>query len=341
MSEFNEVDEITKDSSQNFDDIVRQVEDNIKKLPKHKKRVPLDYREFEQFKKSWFYRNWYHRFRRLGQVGVIAIPNTTLEDWIVWLYEWSIKMTDDYNHFKKLVWEAIKLHEEHLKILDGRVDDLEDRVEEIERQLVLIWEEIRKLIQEVNNIKNEINNIHGDINNINNSITNINNRIDGLESEFDSFKANVFNVGFTQSFTGVTTNGWSKMNHPQMAFGILWDWNNAQDHSQGVHWQLAINWIETTNLTPQKMVNQEIGYIDFPAGLDERIVNNFPDASWLYAGYIVSGTGISSNLFVQTIKEGRRIKVMATGYTHTSESSSYGRGQINTGGVPTNYILFN
>lgn len=188
MSEFNEVDEITKDSSQNFDDIVRQVEDNINKLPKRKKRVPLDYREFEQFKKGWFYRNWYHRFRRLGQVGVISIPNTSLEDWIVWLYEWSIKMTDDYNQFKKLVWEAIKLHEEHLKILDGRVDDLEDRVEEIERQLVEIWKRIEELTREINEIHNELNNIKNDI-------TNLQNQINNLKTQNNKLIQNLINSG--------------------------------------------------------------------------------------------------------------------------------------------------
>lgn len=341
MANFHEEDTIMSPKKK-FDDIIQDINEEIEKAHRAGKLRPhhIDDREFKQFKKGWFYHNWYHRFRRLGSVGVIAIPNTSLEEWIYWLYEWSQAFVDDYNRFKDLVFEAIKLHEEHLAILDTKVEDLENRVQEIERQLVLIWEEIRKLTQEINNIKNEINSIHGDINNINNSITNINNRIDGLESEFDSFKANVFNVGFTHSFGGVTTNGWQKMSHPETGFGILWDWNNAQDHSQGIHWQLNINWIEIAELTPQKMVGQEIGYIDFPNDLDERIVNNFPSATWLYAGYIISGAGIASNLFIRTIKEGRRIKVNATNYTHTSESASYGKGQINNGGIPTNYILF-
>lgn len=162
MSDYNEVDKIEISSTKKFDDIICETERRIKECCEHK--VPLDHREFEQFKKSWFFHNWKHRFQRLGNVGVISIPNTTLEEWIYWLYEWSIKDTEDYNEFKKLVWEAIKLHEEHLRIIDNRLDDHEDRITECERQIILIWEKINQILQEIENIHNLINNLQQQIN---------------------------------------------------------------------------------------------------------------------------------------------------------------------------------
>ncbi len=341
MANFHEEDTIMEPKKK-FDEVIQEINEELDKA--HRARTEghchIDDREFKQFKKGWFYHHWAHRFRRLGNVGVIAIPNTSLEEWIYWLYEWSQAFVDDYNKFKDLVFEAIKLHEEHLNILDSKVEDLENRVEEIERQLVLIWEEIRKLIQEVNNIKNEINNIHGDINNINNSITNINGKLDDLENQINNIKQNAFNVSFKFGIGGVATNGWHKMDHPDTSIGILWDWNNSDNHSQGYHWQLNLNWLEIDNLTPQKMVGQEIGYIDFPADLDQTFVDHFPSVSWIYSGYIVMGTEIASNIFVKLTRDGRRVKIEATNYTHSSEKASYGRGQINNGGVPTSYVVW-
>lgn len=170
MEDWQEVDNIQISESQKFDDVIKDVEEKIKNIPHHHKHVPLDYREFEQFKRGWFYRHWENRFRRLGQVGVVAIPNTTLQDWIIWLYEWSQKMTDDYNEFKRLVYEAIKLHEEHLQIHDAQIKDLQERVSEIERQIKEIWNKINEILSTIDRIWDEIANIKNEINNLKNEI---------------------------------------------------------------------------------------------------------------------------------------------------------------------------
>ena len=71
--------------------------------------------ELNQFQKTWFYHNWDVRFRKLasfsalGTRGAIAIPNTTFEEWLYWFHEWATHFADDYNEFKKLVYQAIKL----------------------------------------------------------------------------------------------------------------------------------------------------------------------------------------------------------------------------------------
>ncbi len=164
MSDYQEVDNVEISSTKKFDDIICETERRIEECRHHK--IPLDAREFEQFKKSWFFHNWHHRFARLGNVGVISIPNTTLEEFIYWLYEWSIKFTDDYNKFKKLVFEAIKLHEEHLNILDNKVKDLEERVTELERQVNLLWQKINEILEQINQIWTKIDELQNTINNL-------------------------------------------------------------------------------------------------------------------------------------------------------------------------------
>jgi len=198
MSNFHEEDSVMRPKKK-FDDIIEEINEELDKVHRGRKEghCYIDDREFQQFKKGWFYHHWSHRFRRLGNVGVIAIPNTSLSEWIYWLYEWSQAFVDDYNKFKDLVFEAIKLHEEHLSILDAQIKDLQIRVEEIERQLVLIWDEIRKLIQEVNNLKQVIENISNEVNNLKQEVNNLK----ANNEKLDKIIQNLINSGAWNSDT--------------------------------------------------------------------------------------------------------------------------------------------
>ena len=76
----------------------------------HKQQeTPPSISELDQFHKTWFYNNWLVRFRKLnafsnlGTRGVIAIPNTTFEEWLWWFHEWAEALTDDYNKFKEIM----------------------------------------------------------------------------------------------------------------------------------------------------------------------------------------------------------------------------------------------
>lgn len=90
--------------------------------------------ELAQFHKSHFYHNWLHRYRKLfafgplGNHGVIAIPNTTFEEWLYWFSEWAEAFMDDYNAFKKLVFEALLLIEKHLEAIDAELQNHEGRI---------------------------------------------------------------------------------------------------------------------------------------------------------------------------------------------------------------------
>lgn len=68
----------------------KNVFNTIQNMIENKTLTPEGINELEQFKKDYFYNNWLVRYRRiasftpLGTRGVIAIPNTTFEEWLVW-----------------------------------------------------------------------------------------------------------------------------------------------------------------------------------------------------------------------------------------------------------------
>lgn len=132
--------------------------------------------ELDQFHKTWFYNNWSVRFRRLasftnlGARGVIAIPNTTFEEWLWWFHEWAEALTDDYNEFKKMVYEALLMIQKHLEAIDKLLKNHEDRITTLENEIKSIKQEIKNLHDEITNIKQDITNLRNDVNNIQNQL---------------------------------------------------------------------------------------------------------------------------------------------------------------------------
>lgn len=128
--------------------------------------------ELDQFHKTWFYNNWSVRFRRLatftnlGARGVIAIPNTTFEEWLWYFHEWAEALTDDYNEFKKMVYEALLMIQKHLEAIDKLLQNHEQRITKIENDIKNIKQEIKQLGDEITNVKKDISNIHNQITNI-------------------------------------------------------------------------------------------------------------------------------------------------------------------------------
>lgn len=128
--------------------------------------------ELDQFHKTWFYNNWSVRFRRLssftnlGARGVIAIPNTTFDEWLWWFHEWAEALTDDYNEFKKMVYEALLLIQKHLEAIDKVLQDHEQRITNLENEVKEIKQEIKKLGDEINQLKKDIQNLGDQIKNI-------------------------------------------------------------------------------------------------------------------------------------------------------------------------------
>lgn len=331
MSEYQEVDNIEISSTKKFDDIICETERRISECRHHK--IPLDAREFEQFKKSWFFRNWHHRFARLGSVGVISIPNTTLEEWIYWLYEWSIKFTDDYNKFKKLVWESIKLHEEHLNILDNKVKDLEERVTELERQVNLIWQKINEILEQINQIWVKIDEMESEI-------ERLKEKDRDLQQQIDAFKANVFNVSYPYKKLGTLKNGWvMKHQNPLEDFGLMWGWNNPNDHSQGVHYTPLLNYLYKTGVFNVTLAGDSlVGSISVPQEIKDAGFNI--GEQWIYAGFVAQSSQLVGNIYLHLVPNGNDIdvKILNTVHTGWGDLLEPLEFQINTGGAVPQYL---
>ena len=170
--------------SDNINDILHLDPNEVSKFDKimneingfmdwHKNQeTPPTIDELDQFHKTWFYNNWSVRFRRLaaftnlGTRGVIAIPNTTFEEWLWWFHEWAEALTDDYNEFKKMVYEALLMIQKHLEAIDKLLQNHEQRITKIENDIKNIKQEIKQLGDEITNVKKDISNIHNQITNI-------------------------------------------------------------------------------------------------------------------------------------------------------------------------------
>ena len=337
MGEYNEVDNV-QNPTKDFDEIIKEVENNLNCIGKDKP-CHMHYEELQQFHRGHFYRQWWHRFRRLGSVGVIAIPNTTLEDMIYWLYEFMRAYQEDYNEFKKLVCQALNLHEEHLNIVDGVLKDHEDRIKEIEKQLVEIWNKINEILGRLDNIDQEISHIKNDITNINNNINNVNTEINKLWGAINAIKQNVFNVAYGKKINGTLQNGWHMKQDKDREFAIVWDWNNSDDHSQGAHWIINMNYIYKSNATASDIANSSlIGTVDIPS----EVLQQFPHIgdTWVYSGYALQSWKIVGVPFFKFERHENQyqVKIVNTPRTGILEGD-IGEVQINAGGTSANYWL--
>lgn len=165
--------------------------------------------ELNQFQKTWFYHNWDVRFRKLasfsalGTRGAIAIPNTTFEEWLYWFHEWAIHFADDYNEFKKLVYQAIKLLEKHMEVIDKRLSAIEDRLTEIENELKDIYNKIAQINKEISDLQNRVAKLEKDLQDKYNELLNKNNkneeRIAALEWQLQQIVNNLKSSGAMNS----------------------------------------------------------------------------------------------------------------------------------------------
>ena len=236
--------------------------------------------ELDHFKKSWFYDDWCVRFRELnafnalGTKGVIAIPNTTFEEWLYWFQEWAIAWMDDYNQFKKMVYEALQLIEKHLEAIDKTLEDHEKRIEKIEDEIKDIYNKIKQLQGEIDKINSEIQDIYNKIGDLQNQINNLRNQVnqntqdiknlvnkeqqdvDRLQKEIDDLrnqlKQNIAPnwINATQPGEGAV-NGWvDDTNAPQHALNIQYRWLNQDDHSQGLYLSVSLNHCYNNSYSP-------------------------------------------------------------------------------------------
>lgn len=310
----------------------KNVFNKIQSMIENKTLTPEGINELEQFKKDYFYNNWLVRYRRiasftpLGTRGVIAIPNTTFEEWLVWFEAMFDAFLKDYNEFKKLTLEALQLHEKHLQLHD-------EQIKELQRQVQDIYNKIDKINDRLNTIENKIETIEREINNIKDKNNDLQNQINNL-------RANMFSTTYTNTEQGTLKNNWYMKDDHDRAFGLWWGWNNPEDHSQGVHWIPLINYIYKDNANYQNDLSGDslIGTIPQPPELiqaGKRI-----GETWMYSGYSLQSAPLVGSPYLHIVPvAGDNLEIRIINTTRSGNlPDNFGTVQLNAGGTPPQYI---
>lgn len=273
----------------NINDVMNQIQSYIDNYDDFEQNGPKDsdqhqptIGELDQFRKDWFYDDWQIRFRELnafyplGTKGVVAIPNTTFEEWLYWFQQWAIAFEQDYNKFKKLVFDTISLIEKHLEAIDKTLEDHEKRIEALEGEVKQLQDEVAQMQQEiqqlqndVNQIKQQIQDIYNKLNDINNKIQDLQNQINAndqkhnaeeqhLQDEIDALK-NQIKQNIAPIWNDITKpgdgalNGWhiqTEAPASHQALNLQYRWVNNSDHSQGLYISVSLNWAVNDSYTP-------------------------------------------------------------------------------------------
>lgn len=204
------------DDSPDYQKLMHQIQDMINQLNGDTHHHHHHEDDLKQFHKSQFYKDWWHRFHRLGERGAIAIPNTTFEEWLVWFWAWAQAFQDDYNKFKDLVLNAIETIEKHLEIIDGEIDDInkhlqkiDEEIDQINAQLKVINQQIQEIINSIKELGGKVDKITNDVNNIKNDVNNANNNADNAnknaQDAIDQLKKVAVATFWQTSVTNVNT----------------------------------------------------------------------------------------------------------------------------------------
>lgn len=271
----------------NINDVMNQIQSYIDNYDNFEANGPKDsdqhqptIGELDQFRKDWFYDDWQIRFRELnafyplGTKGVVAIPNTTFEEWLYWFQQWAIAFEQDYNKFKKLVFDTISLIEKHLEAIDKTLEDHEKRIQALEGEVKQIQDEIsqmqhdiQQLQNDVSQIKSQIQDIYNKLNDINNKIQDLQNQINAndqkhqqeeqhLQDEIDDLR-NQLKSNIAPNWLDAThpgdgaVNGWiDDTSAPQHGLNIQYRWLNQDDHSQGLYLSVSLNHCYNPSYSP-------------------------------------------------------------------------------------------
>ena len=302
--------------------------------------------ELDQFHKSWFYNNWSVRFRRLmsftplGTRGVIAIPNTTFEEWLWWFHEWMQAFMEDYNAFKKLVLEAIQAIEKHLELIDKEIDDIEKHLQDIDKHLQDIDKHLQDIDKEINNINNEINQIKQDISNLQNQVNqntqNIKNVENKEQTDINTIKGLLGRYG-QMHYIDFSDNqdGWEQNPDSSVhGFGVMWAYLTDNDHQAGYQIWINIDRMIAKNVSVSNLKPLTIDLTQVAPDVATRPMDVTPDYNlWMYNGYIayISGpnVGASGNIhFHMTKVDSNHAKINFMGMSGEYSNGSVTLSQI-------------
>ena len=249
-------------NSADYQHLMDTIDDMLHTWEKYDKITHPVSDELDQFRKSWFYNNWCVRFRQLmaftplGSRGVIAIPNTTYEEWLWWFHEWAEAFMDDYNEFKKLVFHAISVIEKHLEIIDKEIEDIDKEIDEINKHLKEIDKEIEDIDKHLSDIDKEIIDIYHKIDKLQNEVDKntsdishntqiINNNNIKTSSEISALWNSVLQIHQVHSYSVLQQGIYKDPNAPAGLGDITANWWYLNDQYPEMGYQMSIgaNWI--------------------------------------------------------------------------------------------------
>ena len=250
-------------NSADYQHLMDTIDDMLHTWEKYDKITHPVSDELDQFRKSWFYNNWCVRFRQLmaftplGTRGVIAIPNTTFEEWLWWFHEWAEAFMDDYNEFKKLVFHAISVIEKHLEIIDKEIKDINKEIDKINKHLQKIDKEIIDIYHKIDNLQHEVDKNTSDISHNTQIINNNNTK---TSSEISALWNSVLQIHQVHSYSVLQQGIYKDPNAPAGLGDLTVNWWYLNDQYPDMGYQMSIgaNWI----LWRGKFVNYPILSVD-------------------------------------------------------------------------------
>ena len=242
-------------NSADYQHLMDTIDDMLHTWEKYDKITHPVSDELDQFRKSWFYNNWCVRFRQLmaftplGTRGVIAIPNTTFEEWLWWFHEWAEAFMDDYNEFKKLVFHAISVIEKHLEIIDKEIEDIDKEIEDIDKEIDEINKHLQKIDKQIIDIYHKIDNLQHEVDKNTSDISHntqiINNNNTKTNSEISALWNSVLQIHQVHSYPVLQQNIYKDPNAPGGIAGLTVNWWYLNDQYPDMGYQMTIsgNWV--------------------------------------------------------------------------------------------------
>lgn len=242
-------------NSADYQHLMDTIDDMLHTWDKYDKITHPVSDELDQFRKSWFYNNWCVRFRQLmaftslGTRGVIAIPNTTFEEWLWWFHEWAEAFMDDYNEFKKLVFHAISVIEKHLEIIDKEIEDIDKHLQKIDKEIEDINKHLSKIDKEIIDIYHKIDNLQHEVDKNTSDISHntqiINNNNTKTNSEISALWNSVLQIHTVHSYSVLQQGIYKNPNAPgkQGYLTVNWWYLNDQYPDMGYQMTIGANWV--------------------------------------------------------------------------------------------------
>lgn len=235
-------------NSEAYQSLMNTVDDMLKTWEQTGKITQPVEGELDQFRKSWFYNNWCVRFRQLlaftplGTRGVIAIPNTTFEEWLWWFHEWAEAFMEDYNQFKQLVFQAITAIEKHLEIIDKEIADIDKHLQKIDDEITDIYNHLKKIDDEITDIYGKLHDQQAQINQNTHDIEHNN---DKMTSEISALWNSVLQIHNVHSYSFKEDGFYTEPGAPGGNGDMTIDWWYLNDKypDMGYQFTISANWV--------------------------------------------------------------------------------------------------